>query len=118
VLSVAFVPRPNGPDPLRIVDPMRRELMEQERSRLSDLVASTASWLRDNASARGLHVETTIVEGEPKMAIIEEAERWGANLIMVGCHGHGPIKRFLLGSVSLAVAVHAPCSVQIVRRQH
>jgi len=118
VLSAAFVPRPNAPDPLRIVDPMRRELMEKERSHLSDLVANTAAWLRDNASATGLNIETAVVEGEPKVAIIEEAEKWGANLIMVGCHGHGSIKRFLLGSVSLAMAVHAPCSVQIVRRQH
>jgi nucleotide-binding universal stress UspA family protein len=118
VLSAAFVPRPTAPDPLHIVDPMRRELTEQERSRLGDLVASTAAWLRDNASASGLHVDPAVVEGEPEGAIIEEAERWGADLIMVGCHGHGAIKRFLLGSVSLAMTAHAPCSVHIVRRQH
>jgi nucleotide-binding universal stress UspA family protein len=67
---------------------------------------------------KGLQIETAVIEGEPKVVIIEEAERWGADLIVVGCHGYGPVKRFLLGSVSLAVAVHAPCSVEIVRRQH
>ena len=47
--------------------------------------------------------------------IVEEAERWGADLILVGSHGYGSVKRFMLGSVSQAVATHAPCSVEIVR---
>jgi len=118
VLAAAFVPRPNAPDPLHVVEPMRRELMEREESRLRDLVVRSADWLRTNSTDKGLHIETAVVEGEPKVAIVEEAEHWHADLIMVGSHGHGPVKRFLLGSVALALAVHAPCSVQIVRRQH
>ena len=56
-----------------------------------------------------------MIDGSPKQVIVEQAEQWGADLIVVGCHGFGPVKRFLLGSVSQAVAVHAPCSVEIVR---
>lgn len=48
-------------------------------------------------------------------SILEEAERWGADLIVVGSHGYGAVKRFFLGSVSHAVAMHARCSVEIVR---
>jgi nucleotide-binding universal stress UspA family protein len=118
VLSVATVPRPNAPDPLHIVGPMRLKLLESEEARLRDLVARTADWLRDNAVEKNLQIETAVVEGDPKVVIIEEAEHWGADLIVVGCHGYGPVKRFLLGSVSLAVAVHAPCSVEIVRHHH
>jgi nucleotide-binding universal stress UspA family protein len=47
--------------------------------------------------------------------IIDEAERWGADLILVGSHGNGPGGRFLLGSVAQAVALYAPCSVEIAR---
>jgi nucleotide-binding universal stress UspA family protein len=118
VLSAAIVPRPNAPDPLHLVDPMRLKLLEREQARLRDLVGRTAGWLRDNAVEKSLQIETAIIEGEPKVVIIEEAEKWRADLIVVGCHGYGPVKRFLLGSVSLAVAVHAPCSVEIVRRHH
>lgn len=65
--------------------------------------------------APGLHVTPLLLHGIPKEAIIDEAERWGADLIIVGSHGYGAIRRFLLGSVSLAVALNSPCSVEIVR---
>jgi len=66
--------------------------------------------------APGFQVTPVLREGRPREAILEEAERWGADLIIVGSHGYGPLKRFFLGSVSLAIALHAPCSVEIVRR--
>lgn len=53
--------------------------------------------------------------GSPKRVILEEAERWGADLIMVGSHGYGFWNRLLLGSVSQAITTHANCSVEIVR---
>jgi nucleotide-binding universal stress UspA family protein len=56
-----------------------------------------------------------IVEGSPKQVILDEAETWEADLIVVGSHGRRGLDRFLLGSVSQAVALHAPCSVEIVR---
>jgi nucleotide-binding universal stress UspA family protein len=118
VLSAAKVPRSNGPDPFHIGPAMHLELLEREQIRLRDVVTRTADWLRENAVEKSLQIETAVAEGEPKVVIIEEAEHWGADLIVLGCHGYGPVKRFLLGSVSLAVAMHAPCSVEIVRRQH
>ena len=63
-----------------------------------------------------LTITTTVIEGSPKSAILKEAERFGADLIVVGSHGSGPVGRFLLGSVSQAVALHAKCSVEIVRK--
>ncbi len=63
-----------------------------------------------------LSVTTAVIEGSPKSAIIEEAEKYGADLIVVGSHGYGAVERFLLGSVSHAVALHAKCSVEIVRK--
>lgn len=63
-----------------------------------------------------LTITTAAIGGKPKSIILEEAETFGADLIIVGSHGHGIIERFLLGSVSLAVALHAKCSVEIVRK--
>ena len=53
--------------------------------------------------------------GSPREVILDEADHWGANLIVVGSHGYRGLTRFLLGSVSQAIASHAKCSVEIVR---
>jgi len=66
-------------------------------------------------NAPGLIVSPVLREGHPKDKILDEAEQWGADLIVVGSHGYGAVRRLFLGSVSLAVAINAPCSVEIVR---
>ncbi len=80
--------------------------------------ATRLSEIADDVARRapGLNVTPRLLEGLPKEAIVDEAEKWGADLIVVGSNGYGAIKRFLLGSVSLAVALNAPCSVEIVRQ--
>lgn len=65
-----------------------------------------------------LRVTTELLEGSPKKTIVDETERWGADLVVLGSHGHGPARRFLLGSVAQAVTLHAPCSVEVVRAPH
>ncbi|HZH50164.1 MAG TPA: universal stress protein [Nitrospira sp.] len=63
----------------------------------------------------GFKVETAVEEGDPKSKIVEDAARWHVDLIIVGSHGRKGLERFLMGSVSDAVARHALCSVQVVR---
>jgi nucleotide-binding universal stress UspA family protein len=58
-----------------------------------------------------------VLEGLPREEIVNQAEYWGADLIVMGSHGHGPVGRFFLGSVSHAVTQQAPCSVQMVRKR-
>ena len=55
------------------------------------------------------------VLGSPRTVILDEAENWGADLIVVGSHGYRAWERFLLGSVSQSVVSHAKCSVEVVR---
>ncbi|MGH9874800.1 MAG: universal stress protein [Pyrinomonadaceae bacterium] len=64
--------------------------------------------------------KTFVVNGEflpgpPKTVILDVAEAWGADLIVVGSHGYRAWERFLLGSVSQSVVSHAKCSVEVVR---
>ena len=36
-----------------------------------------------------LKIETAVVDGSPKEVIVDEAERWGADLVLVGSQGYG-----------------------------
>lgn len=74
-----------------------------------------AGLLRAGHGTAQMAVATTALTGSPKRTIVEEAEGWGADLIVVGSHGYHTWERMLLGSVSQSVAAHALCSVEIVR---
>jgi nucleotide-binding universal stress UspA family protein len=63
----------------------------------------------------GFDIETDVAIGNPKDEIARTAREWGADLVVVGARGLGRIKRFLLGSVSLAVARHVSCPVLVVK---
>jgi nucleotide-binding universal stress UspA family protein len=84
-----------------------REVAQEAVTKAADIISEKQGSV--------LNISTEIKEGRAKSAIIDEAEKWGANLIVIGSHGYNAIERFLLGSVSQAVAIHAPCSVEIVR---
>ena len=73
------------------------------------------SQVADTLRSAGFTVKTVIEEGSAKAIIVDFAAQWPADLIVVGSHGRKGFDRFLLGSVSQAVARHALCSVQIVR---
>jgi len=62
-----------------------------------------------------LRITAQLKEGRPKEVILNEAEQWGADLIVIGSRGYGAFRRMVLGSVSLAIATNARCSVEIVR---
>lgn len=49
--------------------------------------------------------------------ILEEAEECGADLIVMGTHGHSPIRHFFLGSVAEKVVRYAPCPVMVLGRK-
>ena len=71
----------------------------------------------DAVKTTGMSTETAVREGDPRSAIVDEANEWGADLIVVGSHGRTGVMRWLLGSVAHAIVGHAPCSVEVVRRR-
>lgn len=63
-----------------------------------------------------LDASSVILQGDPKRALVAEAEERGADSIFVGSTGFSNrFERFLLGSVSAAIAARAHCSVEVVR---
>jgi nucleotide-binding universal stress UspA family protein len=91
--------------------PIYVEILKEERARAKDLVSRTAETLR----AAGFRASFVIGDGSPKGVILQEAADWHADLIVVGSHGRRGFDKFLLGSVSDAIARHARCSVLITR---
>lgn len=89
------------------------ELMQNARNHAQEAVESARKLL---AGSKLKVVEGTATPlGDPRMVILDEAKEWGADLIVMGSHGRRGFNRLLLGSVSESVAVHAHCSVEIVR---
>jgi nucleotide-binding universal stress UspA family protein len=87
------------------------ELQAQRKKDAEVLVERVAEGLRD----RGLACDTVVGMGDARGEILSEAERWPADLIVMGSCGLSGLKRWILGSVALYVVSHAPCSVEVVR---
>jgi nucleotide-binding universal stress UspA family protein len=85
--------------------------MDDEVSHTQELVEAAAKRLR----AAGFETVASARVGEAREIILESAEEYHADLILLGSHGRKGLGRFLLGSVAESVARHAHCSVQIVR---
>lgn len=64
---------------------------------------------------RGLATDRCILRGRPATRIVEAAEEFSADLMVVGSRGHGTIASMILGSVSAEVADHAHCPVLVAR---
>jgi nucleotide-binding universal stress UspA family protein len=78
-------------------------------------MAQTVEPMAEILRTRGLTVSSVMKEGDPKRVLLEEAEQWEADGVFVGARGLSRVERFLLGSVSAAVAARAHCSVEVVR---
>lgn len=89
------------------------ELLRQEGWGAIDQLDQSLQFCKERAP--GLNVHAALLEGRPKEVILAEAERWGAELIVLGSRGFGTLKSLLLGSVSMAVVLNATCSVEVVR---
>ncbi|KAE9445841.1 hypothetical protein C3L33_22266, partial [Rhododendron williamsianum] len=61
-------------------------------------------------------VETRVECGDPRDVICKTAEKLGVDVVVMGSHGYGLIKRAFLGSVSNHCAQNVKCPVLIVKR--
>lgn len=64
---------------------------------------------------RGMRVERHVIRGRAPDAINDLGSELGADLIVTGSRGRGPIRSMLLGSVAAEVAAHASCPVLVAR---
>ncbi|MCU1336566.1 MAG: Universal stress protein family [Bryobacterales bacterium] len=96
------------------VDTEQLEILREEAMKRAQTAVEGAVETLSKSSLK-VSESISVLLGGPKTVIIEEADKIGADLIVVGSHGHRGIERFLLGSVSEGVALHAHCSVEVIR---
>ncbi|MEY4704701.1 MAG: hypothetical protein RL042_897 [Nitrospirota bacterium] len=91
--------------------PGRSELKQMVEDKGQELLRK----ITGECASESYRLTTELLHGDPAFAILDAAVRHQAQLIVIGSRGMKAIKRFLLGSVSEKVLVHASCSVLIVR---
>jgi nucleotide-binding universal stress UspA family protein len=114
VISAFELPLPPTPEAWSIPPAYFEELDLSARQHARGVVESAVEKLK-KALGNKATVKGEFVQGSGRTVILEEADRWHADLIVVGSHGYRAWERFLLGSVSQAVVSHAKCSVEVVR---
>jgi nucleotide-binding universal stress UspA family protein len=114
VLTAYELPMPPTPEgwalPVNYFEEMDVALRKQAQTIVDTAIQKLKPRLNKTASLDGV-----LAPGPPRTIILDEAENWGADLIVLGSHGYRVWERFLLGSVSQAVVSHAKCSVEVVR---
>ena len=115
VMSVYEAQVPMATEPFAISAEFYQKLDDLARERSEATVQKSVDFIKAHLPNASTNITSEVELGKPAQLIGEAAERWGADLIVVGSHGHGFWGRLALGSVSDAVAHHAPCSVLIVR---
>lgn len=115
VVSVVEPPAPLVAEPYMGATDYFAEVAQLKKKQADELLERACASLREGAGTSRMGITSEAPTGSPKRTIVEEAEGWGADLIVVGSHGYHTWERMLLGSVSQSVAAHAECSVLIVR---
>jgi nucleotide-binding universal stress UspA family protein len=114
VITAIEIPAPVGMEPWAISPDYFENLEIALRKAGQAILDSTLLKLKP-ITDKTLKISSEIIQGSPAQVIVDEAEHWGADLILMGSRGLGIWNRLLLGSVSNAVVQHAKCSVEIVR---
>lgn len=114
VLTAYELPMPPTPEawalPLDYFKDLDIALQKQARNTVDRAIQTLKAKLD-----KSILLDGVLLPGPPRTLILDEAESWRADLIVLGSHGYRAWERILLGSVSQAVVSHAKCSVEVVR---
>ncbi len=99
---------PSYTDFIPSAPPTERPGWEEKRKRIFYVVEKAAA-------ESGVMLESVVVYGDAAEEILSFAEDYDISVIVIGSSGAGRMRRALLGSVSTKVALHARCSVYVVR---
>lgn len=94
-----------SPGPPSVRNSVARELVEEHKR---------IHALDHQLEQEGLKVTSLVVQGYPVDKIIAEADKFKAELVVIGSHGHGMLYNLMVGSVAEGVLRQARCPVLVV----
>lgn len=116
-VKLVVVDDPIIPDYVGEFIPPLEKMIEADKKESRAWVRTLSEKYEAILRATDIKVKTVLREGDPKQELPKAAEESGADCIFVGSAGFSNrFERFVLGSVSAAVAARAHCSVEVVRQ--
>jgi nucleotide-binding universal stress UspA family protein len=116
-VKVIIVDDPLVPPIVGEIIPPLAETIEESNAEYWALDKKTLADAAALLRGTDIKVSTNIRLGDPKKELPQAAEEWSADCIFVGSAGFSNrFERFVLGSISAAVAARAHCSVEVVRK--
>ncbi len=103
------------PPGVRVSQPRDVDLQTRAREALAQTIFDEAR--KHLPAALQPAVRTIVGTQDPRVGIVQAAEKWGAELIAVGARGLGLLERLLLGSVSRAVVNASKVPIWVARVQ-
>jgi nucleotide-binding universal stress UspA family protein len=105
---------PMAASPLASIYPasLLEELLADARTRAVNAVEGARKMLQ--TAGLNLLDQQPIPAGDARSTILDLAQAWPADLVVLGSHGRRGWDRLLMGSVAESVAVHAHCSVEVI----
>ncbi|KAH7843300.1 hypothetical protein Vadar_014951 [Vaccinium darrowii] len=108
-----FTVQPNPDDTCMYMPTDVARSFQENQKKFSLAVLEKA---KEICSKYGISAETMTEVGNPKEVICEAVEKFHIQLLVLGSHSRGALKRAFLGSVSNYCAHHAKCQVVVVKK--
>lgn len=116
-VKIVLVDDPLAPEFLGKLIPPLEKMIEEDRQEERKWVEKISRHSIELLRSASLKVTCAVREGDPKRELPKAAEEWGADCVFVGSAGFSNrFERFVLGSISAAVAARAHCSVEVIRK--
>ena len=98
------------------VAPTVNEIRRRWKERMTERATKVLGKLASEASGAGVKCKVVHVFADaPYKAIIDTAKKNGCNVVVMGSHGHGGVKQFMLGSETMRVLSHSKIPVLVYR---
>ncbi|XP_020108106.1 universal stress protein PHOS34-like [Ananas comosus] len=108
--------KPSPANVVNLAGPGAPDVLPFVESDLRAIAAGVVAKARELCATNSVSALVEVVEGDARYVLCEAVEKHQADILVVGSHGYGAIKRAVLGSVSDYCAHHAHCTVMIVKK--